>query len=80
MKPGDLIKIMNDKYVADDEPGNGYNRVMKALEMLVVINCEWHDSPEPDDDWAGLLKCEMLHREMGVVNFYAHPGELVKLS
>ena len=50
MKPGDLIKIMNDKYVTDDEPGNGYNRVMKALEMLVVINCEWHNAPDPDND------------------------------
>ena len=80
MKPGDLIKIMNDKYVADDKPGNGCNRVMKALEMLVVINCEWFDAPDSDNDWGGLLKCEMLHREMGVVNFYAYPGELVKLS
>jgi hypothetical protein len=80
MKPGDLIKIMNDKYVTEVEPGTGYNRKMKALEMLVVINCEWHDVPDPDNAWPGLLKCEMLHREMGVVNFHAYPGELVKLS
>ena len=80
MKPGDLIKIMNDKYVTDDEPGDGYNRVMKALEMLVVINCEWHNAPDPGNVFDGILKCEMLHREMGVVNFYAYPGELVKLS
>jgi hypothetical protein len=80
MKPGDLIKIINNKYVAEVDPRNGDNRVMIALEILVVINCEWCDAPDPDNDWAGLLKCEMLHREMGVVNFYAHPGELVKLS